>query len=319
MKSAIKFRQYRTSLAITAVALLAIYILLPQLHSFRTSLKTIMHADPSYIILAVFFFIVTYFAAALSYCLITYFRLPYWPTLLVQVAAGFTNRIAPAGLGAVTTNVLYLLKRSKSGVKAGYVAGLNNLIGFIAHVLLLAGLLIISKQSPRGLIHIKSIQLKWYLLVFLPPVVLLISLFWKVIKKFSIKSYGYLVSALAASLKRPWRLLAGLFAAMLVTVFYFLCLYAVMLALNVHLSLLQVFLVLTISVIAITVTPTPGGLGGVETGLVATLISFGVAAGPALSVALVYRLITFWLPILPGFLALQAAINQNYLLNSVKS
>src|SRR5262249_17822121 len=129
--------KYRRALVLV-VALLTIYALLPQLGSFKTSLSTIRHADWIYVILATVAFLTTYFAAALTYCYIAYFRLSYWPTLLVQVADGFTNRIVPAGLGAVATNVLYLIKQSKSNVDAGYVAGLNNLIGFVAHMLILA-------------------------------------------------------------------------------------------------------------------------------------------------------------------------------------
>ena len=42
---------------------------------------------------------------------------------------------------------------------------------------------------------------------------------------------------------------------------------------------------------------TPGGLGFVEAGLVATLTLAGVSAGHALLATLVYRLVSFWLPI----------------------
>ena len=42
---------------------------------------------------------------------------------------------------------------------------------------------------------------------------------------------------------------------------------------------------------------TPGGLGFVEAGLTATLVLAGVSAGDALVTTLVYRLLTFWLPL----------------------
>jgi uncharacterized protein (TIRG00374 family) len=42
---------------------------------------------------------------------------------------------------------------------------------------------------------------------------------------------------------------------------------------------------------------TPGGLGFVEAGLAATLALAGISAGDALVATLVYRLLTFWLPI----------------------
>ncbi len=48
---------------------------------------------------------------------------------------------------------------------------------------------------------------------------------------------------------------------------------------------------------------TPGGLGFVEAGLTATLILAGVSPGDAVSVALLYRLVSFWLPIPAGMVA----------------
>ncbi len=49
---------------------------------------------------------------------------------------------------------------------------------------------------------------------------------------------------------------------------------------------------------------TPGGLGFVEAGLAATLAVAGISTGDALVATLVYRLLTFWLPIpLGGFAA----------------
>jgi uncharacterized protein (TIRG00374 family) len=50
-------------------------------------------------------------------------------------------------------------------------------------------------------------------------------------------------------------------------------------------------------------SPTPGNLGAVEVALSAGLTTVGVAAGPAVAAVLLYRLLTFWLPVLPGFLA----------------
>ena len=48
---------------------------------------------------------------------------------------------------------------------------------------------------------------------------------------------------------------------------------------------------------------TPGGLGFVEAGLAATLAVAGISAGDALVATLVYRLLTFWLPIPLGGVA----------------
>jgi uncharacterized membrane protein YbhN (UPF0104 family) len=52
--------------------------------------------------------------------------------------------------------------------------------------------------------------------------------------------------------------------------------------------------------------PLPGGIGGVEGGMIGALIGFGVAPGLAIVAVLSYRAIAFWLPTIPGVLAFLA-------------
>jgi uncharacterized protein (TIRG00374 family) len=46
--------------------------------------------------------------------------------------------------------------------------------------------------------------------------------------------------------------------------------------------------------------PLPGGIGGVEGGMIGVFIAFGVPAGESVIGVLAYRAISFWLPTLPG-------------------
>jgi uncharacterized protein (TIRG00374 family) len=49
--------------------------------------------------------------------------------------------------------------------------------------------------------------------------------------------------------------------------------------------------------------PLPGGLGGIDGGLIGTLIVYGTPAAVTAAAVLVYRLILFWLPLLVGAVA----------------
>ena len=49
--------------------------------------------------------------------------------------------------------------------------------------------------------------------------------------------------------------------------------------------------------------PMPGGVGGVEGGMIGAFAAFGVDCGLAVVAVLVYRAFTFWLPLLPGVIA----------------
>lgn len=57
--------------------------------------------------------------------------------------------------------------------------------------------------------------------------------------------------------------------------------------------------------------PLPGGIGGVEGGMIGALVAFGIPADRAIVGVLAYRAISFWLPTLPGiaaYLALRAKV-----------
>jgi uncharacterized protein (TIRG00374 family) len=59
--------------------------------------------------------------------------------------------------------------------------------------------------------------------------------------------------------------------------------------------------------------PLPGGIGGVEGGMIGALVAFGVPGGSALIAVLAYRAISFWLPTLPGvagYLALRKRVRR---------
>jgi uncharacterized membrane protein YbhN (UPF0104 family) len=49
--------------------------------------------------------------------------------------------------------------------------------------------------------------------------------------------------------------------------------------------------------------PFPGGLGGVEGGMIGAFLAFGVDAGLAVAAVLAYRAFAYWLPMIPGAIA----------------
>jgi uncharacterized protein (TIRG00374 family) len=59
--------------------------------------------------------------------------------------------------------------------------------------------------------------------------------------------------------------------------------------------------------------PLPGGLGGIDGGLIGTLIVYGTPAAATAAAVLVYRVILFWLPLLLGavaFISLRRGLNR---------
>jgi uncharacterized protein (TIRG00374 family) len=85
--------------------------------------------------------------------------------------------------------------------------------------------------------------------------------------------------------------------------FDMLCLYSAFLAFGYPVGLSHLAVAYVVAYAIGTLAPTPGGLGAIEGILIALFVSFGVPSAEAVAVVLVYRLINFWLPIPPGFVA----------------
>lgn len=60
--------------------------------------------------------------------------------------------------------------------------------------------------------------------------------------------------------------------------------------------------------VAAAAVPTPGGIGSVDAALVVALVAAGASVTAAGSVVLGYRIITVWLPLIPGALVLGALV-----------
>jgi uncharacterized protein (TIRG00374 family) len=103
--------------------------------------------------------------------------------------------------------------------------------------------------------------------------------------------------------RRPLRLGLSLASSIVLTLSNILALMACASALNLSLSFAALVLVFTFGIGVGTATPTPGGVGGFEAGIAAGLVTYHVAGSAALAVALLYRLLSYWLPLVAGGLA----------------
>jgi uncharacterized membrane protein YbhN (UPF0104 family) len=291
-----KLRPNRRYLLLVVILLLALYVLLPQLGGFQSSWHLLSRPVPSWAAAAVGLTTLTYLAAAVTYCLLAFRPLPYGRVVLVQLAAMFINRLLPGGIGALGANYAYLRRARHSLSQAAGVVAVNNLLGALGHGLLLAGALAVfpgSMTIPPG--HSRSagfiVKLAVGLAVLLAASALVFGR-----RKFASKT-AEVRGQLLSYRRRPGRLSAALLSSMLLTLCNVSCLACCALALGVHLPFLAILLIFSFGIGAGTVTPTPGGLGGFEAALAAGFIAYHVASPAALAVALLYRLVSYWLPL----------------------
>ena len=207
-------------------------------------------------------------------------------------------------------NVRYL---QKTGVEpsAGVAAvGVNALAGAIVHAVLLV---IFFTWAGRGLGRAFKLPSSSKLLLILALLALLallaavvgLVLITRQGRRFAARKLLPSLKSSVASLGRvarsPVRLTLLFGGSALVTLAYIGGLVASVEAFGASASIAQVGAVYLIASFIAAASPTPGGLGAIEAATIAGLTGIGVSSGAAVSAVLVYRLATYWLPVLPGW------------------
>jgi uncharacterized protein (TIRG00374 family) len=295
------------------ICVVAIYIVVPQLSMFRQSFGLIGHARLDYVALALGLNLASYPLAALTYYLLAIKPIHFQPTVLVQVASMFTNRLLPAGLGGMGANFVYLRRTGHKASQAVSVVGLNNVLGLVGHLMLLSGLLLLVPDDRRRVPdqHITTTVLLAGTAV---TVGLVVGLLLMTKLRHRLASGGLaVIRNLQNYRRRPGRLVAAVGSSMTLTICNLVCLWCCALAVDVHISVIALLVVFTFGIALGSATPSPGGIGGVEAGLVTGLIAYGVPASQALAAVLIFRLINYWFSLLLGAGAFVAAQRRGWL------
>lgn len=302
----------RAYLILSLLLIAALLVLVPQADSLGKSFEAIKSADLDLIAFALLLVFATYLAAAFTLISVALKPLAFKRTLIVQLASGFATKLVPAGIGGIALNMRYLLKHQHTGLQAGSVMALNSLLGFAGHVSIIILSLILSSHT---LSEIWVALPEWVgnALLALLFVFSLIFIAWVKARLVVIKLLFNTLNVLRTYFLKPAKLLYGFLGASAVTLLFASCLFLCALSLGIYLSPLEVLWTLTIGLFGASITPTPGGIGGAEAALTGGLMATGLSFDEALPVALTYRLISYWLPILPGFLFFRLSLKRKFI------
>lgn len=300
---------WRIVLVVLLVAL-ATYALASHWHTVSVGLSIARGASPLWFGLALILMATTFLIASAIYGVLALHPLRYTQTLLVELSSAFVNRLLPSGIGGLGLHGAYLYKRKHTAAEATVVVSVNNLLGMAAHLLLLASVMAVRPHVIRELFRHGDLSVSWQLATGVVLAVITLVLVPAVRSK--LLHFGR--NLLGSVRKLRWgALVRALALAMLLTMTYTFILFASTASIGLHLGLLQIFIVFSIGMLVGTATPTPGGLVGAEAGLFAGFIAYGVSAPGAAAVVVLYRLITYWLPLIPGLLALLFARRRHLL------
>jgi len=293
----------RTLLTMVAGAA-AVYLLAGELA--RASLgSTLREVNWQWGIVALALSASTYIGATISLTGFVADRLSFFRTLLVQVAGSFITLVTPAAVGGAALNIRYLQRRKIPAAVAAASVGVAQVVAFVLHIVLIVIFAAIAGSSAKE--HIQPPRWAWFVLaglVVLALAVLAVPAGRRALRARVSPTLGQVLPRLLDVAQQPVKLARGIGGALLLSLSYILCLAACVAAFGRSVPIASIAVVyLTGSAIG-SILPTPGGLGGVEAALTAGLTAAGLPGAVAVSAVLLFRLLTFWLPVPFGWAAM---------------
>ncbi|WP_052438295.1 lysylphosphatidylglycerol synthase transmembrane domain-containing protein [Streptacidiphilus jiangxiensis] len=290
----------KTLISLVAGAFAA-YLLVGQLTN--NPLTKLAHAQWGWIMIAVGASVASYVGAAMSLAGFVPEQLPFWRTFAAQVAGSFVKLVAPAAVGGVALNARFL---QRCGVRPGQAVasvGASQLVGLAMHILLLLGFGFIAGTANSS--DVPSARTVITVLLVAAVVVLIVTAIpplrrW-VFQQLRTLFIG-VIPRMLDLLRTPSKLATGFGGIILVSLAFIACLYTCVLAFGGSAGFAAIAVVYLAGNAAGSAVPVPGGIGTIDAALILLLSSAagvpGAIAGPAV---LMFRLLTFWLPVLPGW------------------
>jgi uncharacterized protein (TIRG00374 family) len=304
--------QPRKALTIGA-AFVAGYLLLGQLANVNL-VEIFVSADWQWVSVVAIAVLAMFVGSAMTLDGFVVEKLPFYRTFQVQIAGAFVTLVSPPALGSVAVNGRYLQKSGLSAAATGATIAVSQVLAFLVHIFLLfaAGVAAGSEQDfifepPREAV----IAVGVFALVAI--IVLPLPFVRKYIVDFARPRITEVLPRFVTLGQRPMKLFVGISGMVIMNVALCVALIASVRAFDGGGTWAAISLVYLAGSTLGMAAPTPGGIGAMETVMTAGLVAAGVNPGIALSAVLLYRLVSFWLPTIPGWIAFRQLMKRELL------
>jgi glycosyltransferase 2 family protein len=294
-----------------AMSAAAVYLVVPRVGELQTALGSIGSVQPVWLATGAALVLLRYVLSTVALRAAVGQRIAFGPTLLVQVSSSFIGRLTPEGVGWLVLNQRFL---EQAGIPRASALAAIGLKVFAAALTRLAVMVIVFAMvgTTSDLLHFEPVHV-----LGIATVVLAVGL----IACFALRSRvpERLASVAAAArdlvavLRQPGRAAVLLASSAGLPMSYALALVACAIAFGADAPVVEVLAVYLGGTFVAAASPTPGNLGAVEVTLSAGLTAVGVPAASAIGAVVMYRLLTFWIPLVPGLLAFRYLQHQKHI------
>jgi undecaprenyl-diphosphatase len=292
-------------LTVAAIGL-AFYFLIPQLADVGNLWTKVKTADWGWATAAFLASLLSYAGAAISAAGAVPNKLLPLPLLEAQFASSFVNRITPASVGGMAVSVRFYEKSGINSATSVAGVGIDTIAGFAVHILLT--LIFILWAGRRGIDelphpHGSALLIGLSTLFVLSGAVAFTPWGRKVILPKVTRPLKQAIGGVRQIATAPGKLLALFGGSTLITLSYVVAMYFAILAFHGHMAFATAGAVYLIGSAVATAAPTPGGIGATEALLITGYTAAGLNDSIAVAAVFLFRIATFWIPILPGWLA----------------
>lgn len=288
------------------VAVLASFVLAVA-SNLEDILDALSQATWGWIALTVVAVALTYVSGAVLLIGTATVRLALPLTSWMMLAQSFLNRFTPANSGGMAMRVRYLQRSGEGLGTAASTVGITTVIGSVMHWVILLIFVLWAGSTDETSFELPDINFAALIIVGVgvtAGVIFFTSWGRNTVLPWIAEAWDTVGSQIVMIAKSPSRLLAvfgGAAASKLLMLFAF---FFTLLAFDIEMSFVRAASLYLIATTIGGAVPTPGGVGGVEAALTAALTGAGVDSGLAFSVVLVFRLVSYWLPVPFGWIAL---------------
>lgn len=293
----------RTVLTVVATAVAVVVVLATiNVHQIETALAA---SDWRWSLAAFALGLLTLVGAALALVAFSPVKVGLGQATAVQTAATFVALAAPAGIGPAALNLRLLTKRGASRAVAATTVAMVQVSQVSVTLLVLLVLSVVPGGTDQP-VHVSTT-----VLVVLAVVVAAVGVALAVpqVRTWAsakiVPTLRAVWQPLLEMLSQPRRLALALTGNLMTTLGYVVAFQASLQALGQHVSLVQVAVIYLTGNAAGGVVPTPGGIGTVELAMAGGMTAVGLNPGIAASVAVLFRVLTFWLRIPLGWIAMR--------------
>ena len=232
---------------------------------------------------------------------------PFSQTLELEVAEAVTTVVTPESIGSMALSMRFLTRHGLTTPNAAAAAGLNSFVTtFVAAFFVPIGAIFAASSLNVAALKRDVPSSQWLIIAGIIILAVAVTLLVKLPKLrrnaagWAKTMGGYLRSVIT----EPRRSVIMALGELVTATGQVLCMSFVLLSIGAPVHVAAILVIVQIAGAASNVVPIPGGLGAPEAILATGLSSVGVSHEGAFVAALLYRILMYWGPPIPGMVAL---------------